>query len=120
MPDPRVGPIQFASISRNTSGDGSAIVAGVAGKAIRLVGYVLQAPATPALCFLKGGSGATAPALSKALPVPVAPSSILVLPEAGPWVGAGELASDGPAGAGLFLNLDSAVQINGVVLYQLI
>jgi hypothetical protein len=108
------GPL-VAAVSRSTIGDGSAIVAGVANKQIRVVAFIVSA-ASGVVAYFKPSAGNWSEPVFGAIGMAAAPTSYFML---------GENFQDGvlpdlPAGAGLMLNLDAAVSVTGTVIYRLI
>lgn len=101
--------MKSAVINRATSGNGTAVIAAVSGKTLRIYGYVFQAAGTVNAKF-QSGDGTTQVDLTGAMPQ-VANSGVSHSSGRDPCFIV-------PAGKGFYLNLDAAVQVSGHVSYS--
>lgn len=100
--------MRSAKIDRATSGNGTAVVAAVAGKKIKVYGYVFQSAGTVDVKW-QSGDGTTQTDLTGAMSQ-VANSGVSHSSGRDPCFIL-------PAGKGLYLNLSGAVQVSGHVSY---
>jgi hypothetical protein len=106
-----------APVSASTSGDNQ-LVAGVAGKSIRVFGFFfLSAGTVNAKLQSKPGSGGKTD-LSGALPLVVTAGATLPVSTPGPAGRAAPWCQTNP-GEALVLNLDQAILVAGIVVYDL-
>jgi len=101
--------MKSATISRATSGNGTAVVAGIAGKRIYIYGLLVQAAGTANVKLRYSSDGAAFTDLTGPLPE-VANSGFERSTSTVPYYIL-------PAGAGLYVNSDAAVQVSGDVQY---
>jgi hypothetical protein len=101
-----------AKVDNGAASGDLTVLAGVAGKAIRVLNYVLVSPSTVAVIWKDGGTALT---------------GAMTIPAQGLWpgyasFGAGQSAGhfDTSSGNNLVLNVGSAVQVSGYVNYILV
>jgi hypothetical protein len=97
-----------AVINRSTSGNGTALVAGVAGKRIYVYGYKRIAGGTVNAKF-QSGDGTTQVDLEGACPL---------VANSGDSAWSQEVMFNLPVGKGLYLNLSGNVQVSGHLRYE--
>jgi hypothetical protein len=119
MDFPKTSSVLGASVSRSSSGDGSAVVAAPgAGKRIRVVAFALQAVSPVVVLWKSGTSGVWAGADGPAaIPLPAAPAGAH---QVGDENLLDSVLPDVAENTGLFLNLGAAVSVSGAVFYRVV
>lgn len=111
----KTGSVQVAQVSRSSSGDGTAVVAGVANKRIRVVGFALTAVGAVVASWKASAGAPDQDRLVSPMPMIAGQAQWLIGDQT-----LSESVLELPAGAGLMLNLDAAVAVSGAVFYALV